>query len=109
MRKVIPGALIIVCLLLVAAPVALGQEPNDTLGQGPILPIGQALGGLTLYPPGDLDFFLLWGKPDRDFEITTSTGEGVDTRLQVFDQNSSLVVQNDDYTHGNPGSRARCA
>ena len=82
-----------------------GREPNEQPGSGPALVINQALSGLTLYPPGDVDFFLLWGKGGRYYQVTTATGDGLDTRLRVFDPPGDLIAENDDYTPGNPASK----
>jgi len=65
----------------------------------------QALDSLTLYPLDDVDFFRLWGKEGRFYQVTTATNEGVDTRLRVFDPGGALIVENDDYEPGNPASR----
>lgn len=80
-------------------------EPNNNLGSGPALLNNQALSNALLTPLGDLDFFLLWGKSDRLYQVTTATGQGVDTRLRVYDPGGVLVAENDDYTPGNPASR----
>jgi hypothetical protein len=80
-------------------------EPNAQPGSGPALMIDQTLSGLTLYPEGDADFFKLWGKGGRFYQLTTTTGQGVDTRLRVFEPTGRLIAENDDYTPGNPASR----
>jgi hypothetical protein len=84
-----------------------GLEPNQQPGTGEVLIIDQALSGLTIYPLGDVDFFLLWGKGGRFYQVTTTTSDGLDTRIQVFDPTGKLVAENDDYTPGNPASQAR--
>ncbi len=84
-----------------------GLEANDQPGQGAVLVINQSLSGLTLAPVGDVDFFLLWAKAGRFYELTTTTGDGLDTRLRVFDPNGALIAENDDYTPGNPASQLR--
>ena len=71
-----------------------------------MLVINQTVSDLTLYPLGDVDFFLLWGKAGRYYQVTTSTGDGLDTRVRVFDPTGNLIAENDDYTSGNPASRA---
>lgn len=80
-------------------------EPNPQPGSGPPLLINQAMNDLTLFPRGDADFFTLWSKAGKYYQITTSTTEGVDTRVRVFDPTGALVAENDDYMPGNPGSR----
>ncbi len=81
------------------------REPNEQPGSGPVLIIDQAITGLTFYPMGDADFFLLWGKGGRFYQISTTTGEGVDTRVSIFDPTGKLIAENDDYTPGNPASQ----
>lgn len=61
---------------------------------------------LTLFPRGDADFFSLWGKAGKYYQVTTTTTGGVDTRVRVFDPTGAIVAENDDYTPGNPASRA---
>lgn len=80
-------------------------EPNNTPGSGPALLNNQALGSGLLTPLDDLDFFLLWAKSGRLYQLTTATSQGVDTRLRVYDPNGTLVAENDDYIAGNPASR----
>ncbi len=70
-----------------------------------MLIIDQPIAGLTFYPRGDVDFFLLWGKGGRFYKISTTTGEGVDTRVSIFDPTGKLIAENDDYTPGNPASQ----
>ena len=82
-------------------------EPNQQPGSGAVLVINQTVSNLTLYPAGDVDFFLLWGKAGRFYQVTTSTGDGLDTRVRVFDPTGRLIAENDDYTPGNPASQAR--
>jgi hypothetical protein len=82
-------------------------EPNQQPGSGAVLVINQTVSNLTLYPAGDVDFFLLWGKAGRFYQVTTATGDGLDTRVRVFDPTGKLIAENDDYTPGNPASQAR--
>ncbi len=82
-------------------------EPNQQPGSGAVLVINQTVSNLTLYPAGDVDFFLLWGKAGRFYQVTTATGDGLDTRVRVFDPTGKLIAENDDYTAGNPASQAR--
>jgi hypothetical protein len=84
-----------------------GWEPNQQPGSGAVLVINQSLGGLSLYPTGDVDFFQLWGKGGRYYQVTTASGEGLDTRIQVFDPIGNLIAENDDYEPGNPASQVR--
>ncbi len=82
-------------------------EPNQQPGSGAVLVINQTVSNLTLYPAGDVDFFLLWGKAGRFYQVTTATGDGLDTRVRIFDPTGRLIAENDDYTPGNPASQAR--
>lgn len=80
-------------------------EPNETAGSGPALILGQPLGDLLLTPLGDVDFFLLWGKAGETYRLTTASGDGLDTRLRVYDGAGVLLAENDDYVPGDPGSQ----
>jgi hypothetical protein len=82
------------------------KEPNDQPGSGPVLTINQPINNLTLYPLGDVDFFMFWGKVGKYYNITTNTNQGVDTRVRVFDPAGNLLAENDDYITGNPASQA---
>jgi hypothetical protein len=83
------------------------QEPNDTPASGPVLAMDQAVGDLTLFPQGDVDMFQLWGKGGLYYQLTTQTGEGVDTRLRVYDPTGTLIAENDDYQIGSPTSQVK--
>lgn len=80
---------------------------NDSPASGPVLAMNQALGDLTLFPQGNVDFFQLWGKGGIHYQVTTHSGEGVDTRLRVFDPLGNLIAENDDYQTGSPTSQVR--
>ncbi|GIK42098.1 MAG: hypothetical protein BroJett011_59310 [Chloroflexota bacterium] len=82
------------------------REPNDQPGSGPTLTINQTVANLTLHPYGDIDYFMLWGKTGKYYDITTASSQGVDTRVKVFDPAGYLVAENDDFQTGNPASRA---
>lgn len=82
------------------------KEPNDQPGSGPVLTINQPINNLTLYPSGDVDFFMFWGKVGKYYNITTNTNQGVDTRVRIFDPAGNLMAENDDYITGNPASQA---
>jgi hypothetical protein len=84
-----------------------GWEPNQQPGSGAVLVIDQAISSLTLYPEGDVDFFLLWGKGGRYYRVTTATGDGLDTRIQIFDPVGDLVAENDDFEPGNPAGQVK--
>lgn len=81
-------------------------EPNDSFGEEvALLPIGKEVDGLTLFPAGDVDYFRVWGKPGRKFQVETDTSDGVDTVLKVFNPSGGLVAENDDALDISPGSR----
>lgn len=80
-------------------------EPNETAGSGPTLIVGQSRGDLLLTPLADVDFFRLWAKGGEIYRVTTHTHQGVDTRLQLFDEAGRLLAENDDYTNDHPASR----
>jgi hypothetical protein len=82
-------------------------EPNDTPGSGVVLLAQQPLGNISLAPMGDVDYFQVWVKAERYYQIDTATVEGVDTRLRLFDQDNNLLAENDDYLTGNPASRMK--
>ena len=82
-------------------------EPNDRPGTGEVLVIDQASETLTLSPVGDVDFFRLWAKGGRFYQLTTDTSTGLDTRLRVFAPDGTLLAENDDYRPGNPASQVR--
>lgn len=82
------------------------KEPNDQPGSGPALAINQSVQNLTLHPFGDVDYFLLWGKAGVFYNVTTTTSQGVDTRLRIFDPAGSFITENDDYQVGSPASQA---
>jgi hypothetical protein len=82
------------------------DEPrNNQAGAGQVLVINQVFSDLTLSPLNDVDFFLLWAKANRVYEITTGSGDGVDTRLRAFDPAGTLIGENDDYKTGSPASQ----
>ena len=82
-------------------------EPNDGVDQGTVLALTQAVDALTIFPQEDIDTFQLWGKEGAHYDITTQTGEGVDTRLRVYDPVGRLIAENDDYRTGIPTSQVR--
>ncbi|MCP4357375.1 MAG: hypothetical protein GY796_05080, partial [Chloroflexi bacterium] len=82
-------------------------EPNNELGSGPVLISGQPLGDLTLRPKGDIDYFQLWAKAARYYQVDTATVDGVDTRLRIFNDAGELLAENDDFITGDPASRMK--
>lgn len=82
-------------------------EPNNEPGSGEVLLANQPLANLSLAPSGDVDYFQLWVKAGRYYQVDTATVEGVDTRLRLFDEPGNLLAENDDYLSGNPASRMK--
>jgi hypothetical protein len=82
-------------------------EPNDEPSRGPVLMTNQPLSNLSLTPLGDVDYFQIWVKAGRYYQVDTATVEGIDTRLRLFDGEDNLLAENDDYITGNPASRMR--
>lgn len=82
-------------------------EPNNEPGSGPVLISGQPLSGLTLRPQGDVDYFQLWVKAARYYQVDTATTDGVDTRLRIFNDAGELLAENDDFITGDPSSRMK--
>jgi len=62
---------------------------------------------LTLRPAGDVDYFQLWVKAGRYYQVDTATIDGVDTRLRLFNEAGELLAENDDYISGSPASRMK--
>lgn len=82
-----------------------GEPLNNQPGAGQILVINQVITALTLSPLNDVDFFLLWAKANRIYEITTGSSESVDTRLRAFAPGGNLLAENDDYKTGSVASQ----
>jgi hypothetical protein len=56
---------------------------------------------LTFYPPGDQDYFRWWGKAGITYIVSTSDLDaGIDTVLNVYNTNQSLIASNDDVAPG---------
>ncbi len=75
-----------------------GYEPNNSVNETYVLPVvtSVTLYGLNFYPPGDEDWFRLWAKSGKWYQVTTSDLSGVDTYVEVHDQNNSAVESDDD-------------
>jgi len=73
-------------------------EPNDTFADAhQIQPGAAALCQLTLWPPGDKDFFSFAVKNGTFYKISTSQlSPGLDTVLTIFDQTGRAIAENDD-------------
>ncbi len=81
-----------------------GEPVNNQPGGGTVLVMNQALGDMSLTPVGDVDFYSVWGRAGQLYQLTTGSGEGVDTRLRVY-AGDRLLAENDDYKAGSPVSQ----
>jgi hypothetical protein len=79
-------------------------EPNNSFAEASSVDAGAtARCNLTLYPPGDEDFFQWWGQAGITYIISTSDlSAGLDTYLRVYNTNQQQIGENDDES---PGSR----
>ncbi|GJM39987.1 MAG: hypothetical protein DHS20C20_02690 [Ardenticatenaceae bacterium] len=77
-------------------------EPNNNFNEATETAADAAdLCNLTFYPPGDQDYFRWWGKAGITYIIYTSElGAGLDTVLDVYNVNQSLIASNDDIAPG---------
>lgn len=75
------------------------SEPNDTLEEAyEVQPDATAICQLTLWPPGDLDFYRFAVKSGTFYQLTTSDlSPGIDTVLKVYNQNGEAIAENDDF------------
>jgi hypothetical protein len=75
------------------------SEPNDTLEEAhEVQPDAPAICQLTLWPPGDLDFYRFAVKSGTFYQLTTSDlSPGIDTVLKVYNQNGEGIAENDDF------------
>ncbi|MBK7895965.1 MAG: Calx-beta domain-containing protein [Candidatus Promineifilaceae bacterium] len=78
------------------------QEPNNTINEATETAAGAPdLCDLTFYPPGDQDYFRWWGKAGITYIVSTSDLDaGLDTVLDVYNPNQSLIASNDDVSAG---------
>ena len=74
-------------------------EPNDSLERAyEVQPDANAICQLTLWPPGDLDFYTFAVKAGTYYQLTTSQlSPGIDTVLTVFNQRGQAIAENDDF------------
>src|SRR5690606_36586394 len=65
------------------------SEPNNTFEEAfQLQPNAQATCRLTLWPPGDLDFFSFAVKSGTHYKVATDQlAPGLDTVLRIYDQN----------------------
>lgn len=84
-----------------------GLEPNNDFPNAADTAADAAIiCNLTFYPPGDEDYFRWWGKAGITYEVTTSDLDaGLDTVIEVYNSNFSIIGSNDDVTPGNFSSR----
>mgnify|MGYP001233862090 CR=1 FL=1 len=77
-------------------------EPNNNFNEATETAADAAnLCDLTFYPPGDNDYFRWWGKAGITYVVTTSNLDpGLDTVLDVYNPNQSLIANNDDVAPG---------
>ncbi len=79
-------------------------EPNNSFQQATDTQAGFVLQNLTLWPPGDQDYFRFVGYAGSSYEVfTKELTAGLDTQLTIYDINGNVIGQNNDY---DPLSRA---
>lgn len=78
-------------------------EPNDTFEDAyQIQPGAAATCNLTLWPPGDQDFYSFAVKSGTHYKVATDQlSPGIDTVLTIYDQTGNSIAENDD--SGLPG------
>lgn len=78
-------------------------EPNDTFEEAyQIQPDAAATCQLTLWPPGDQDFYAFAVKAGTHYKVLTDQlSPGLDTVLKIYNQNGQPIADNDD--SGLPG------
>ncbi|MEZ4538427.1 MAG: Calx-beta domain-containing protein [Chloroflexota bacterium] len=80
-------------------------EPNNTFQEAyQIQPDAAATCQLTLWPPGDLDYYAFAVKNGTFYKILTDQlSPGIDTVLKIYNQNGEPIAENDDFG-GVPGN-----
>lgn len=78
-------------------------EPNNTFEEAfPYQAEATTLCNMTLWPPGDLDYYSFAVKSGTFYEVNTEQlSPGLDTVLTIYNQNGQQIAQNDD--SGPPG------
>lgn len=73
-------------------------EPNDTFEEAhQIQPDAPAICQLTLWPPGDLDYYAFPVKSGTHYKILTDQlSPGIDTVLKIYNQLGQPIAENDD-------------
>ncbi len=79
-------------------PGADAYEPNDSLAEAYELPIAtSSIASLAnFYPPGDEDWYSFYVKTGRYYQANTSNLVGVDTHIEVYKQDGTLVTSDND-------------
>ncbi len=74
------------------------SEPNNTFEEAyQIQPDATATCQLTLWPPGDLDYFAFPVKSGTFYKILTEQlSPGIDTVLKIYNQTGQPIAENDD-------------
>jgi len=82
-------------------------EPNNNSGDAYIMPVATSvtlstLEGLANFYPGqsDEDWFKFWAKNGKWYQVTTSDLSGVDTYLEIRNQNNNVLKGDDDGAGG---------
>ncbi len=73
-------------------------EPNNSFAEAKTVAVdASARCGLTLWPPGDLDYFKFAVKEGTFYQVTTQQlSPGLDTVLTIYDANGNQIGKNDD-------------
>ncbi len=73
-------------------------EDNNSFDQAYALPVATSISrnGLTFHNSSDEDWFKIWAKAGKWYQVTTSGLSGVDTYLEIRDQGDRGVVSDDD-------------
>ncbi len=81
------------------------SEPNNTFEEAfQIQPDATATCRLTLWPPGDLDYYSFAVKSGTFYKILTDDlSPGIDTVLKIYNQNGEPIAENDDANTALPG------
>ncbi len=86
--------------VLAQAPTPDSYEPNNTLGQASLVPVGAELGSLTISPAGDVDWFRVLISPPAtypgSYRVEVIGTPGLDLTLSLYDPNATLIQTNND-------------
>ncbi len=76
-------------------------EPNNGSSQAYTLPVQTSVTlNLTFHTSSDKDWFKVWGKNGKWYQATTSDLSGVDTYMEIHNQNNGVVETDDDGAGG---------